>query len=317
VNRIVGLLTGLLLGLILAVPIATAAEPWSWDEPLDRAEQLVISSGTDVVLPAGQDVRLFVVMAGHARIEGSVGTIIVLNGTAELVGSRTGTIVAIGSQILLDDTSAVTGEIRMRDSSIDRAPGATVGGVRDVGPDLAFGWIPIGSVLFLIYLAFAISAIAAGAILAGLAGRQVRSASAVITGEPVLAIVASFAGLFGLVLIAILAMVTVVGIPLGVGLLLIALPALFVAGYLVAGIALGEAIVARVWPVSVPRERPYLAAIVGLSVAAAVSLFPPFGGLISLVGVGAITVQVWRVLRRPTRSATQDRPVVNVAPAPG
>ena len=45
------------------------------------------------------------------------------------------------------------------------------------------------------------------------------------------------------------------------------------------------------------RERPYLAAIVGLTVIGLVSFLPPIGGLISFVGFGAVMLLSWRVLR--------------------
>ena len=70
---------------------------------------------------------------------------------------------------------------------------------------------------------------------------------------------------------------------------------MFVAGYIVAGIAIGELIVGRSSPVI--RERPYLAAIVGLSLVGLVSIIPPIGGLISFVGFGAVVLLTWRVAR--------------------
>ena len=61
------------------------------------------------------------------------------------------------------------------------------------------------------------------------------------------------------------------------------------------GIWFGELILAQSSPVA--RERPYLAAIVGLTIMGLVGWLPPIGGLISFVGFGAVMLLSWRVLR--------------------
>ena len=80
-----------------------------------------------------------------------------------------------------------------------------------------------------------------------------------------------------------------------IGLLGLALPALFVIGYIVMGIWIGEWILGRSSPAE--RERPYLAAVVGLTVVGVVSIIPTVGGVISFVGFGAVMLLSWRVLR--------------------
>lgn len=290
-TRIVGFLSGLIVSLLLIVPIAAAAEPW------DRDEHLVITSGTDMTLPAGQHVDLFVVVDGHARIEGDARAIFVLSGTVDLVGSRAEGIVAIESSVNIDATSAVTGDIRVMSSTITEAPGSSIGGVvRDLGDNIASGWAALGAVLIVMYIAFAASAVAAGVVLAGVAARQVREATALISREPVQTVGAAVIGFVALVTAGVLAIVTVVGIPFGIGLLALVLPALFFAGYLVAGIAIGEAILAATRP-EAARERPYLAAFVGLVTVAIVGWVPPIGGLIGLVGFGAVLLLMWKSFR--------------------
>ena len=310
-NRLLGIAGAMLLALIVLVPVASAAEPWSWG----RSERLVIVGGADITLGPDQAVEVFVVVGGHARIEGSAKTVFVLGGTAELVGARADGVVAVQSRVTIDATSAVNGDVRTLDSTIDAAPGATIGGrIRDVGPDVAFGWIGIGSVLFFVYLAFAISLIAVGLVAAAVAGRQTRAAAALITTEPLPVIGAAFAGLLGLVLAGVVAVVTLVGIPFGVGLLAVALPLLFVLGYVVAGVWLGEQIVGRD---RADVERPYLAALVGLSIVGALSIFPPIGGLISFVGFGAVVLLLWRAARGTPAVASGAHLGGQVAPAAG
>ena len=289
-NRLIGIASAMFLALLFIVPVAVAAGP---SVP---GERVIFTSGADITLPAGQSVDLFIVYNGHARIEGHANTIFVVNGSAELIGARANGIVAIRSQIAIDGASVLSGDVRSYESTVMGATSTTVTGrTREFGPDMLLNWRNLGAVLLLVYVAFAVSALVAGVILAGLAGRQVRAASSLITGEPAMVVGAAVMGLMGILVAGIAAIVTVVGIPFGVGLLALVLPAMFVVGYIVAGIAIGELIVGRSSPVI--RERPYLAAIVGLSLVGLVSIIPPIGGLISFVGFGAVVLLTWRVAR--------------------
>jgi hypothetical protein len=108
-----------------------------------------------------------------------------------------------------------------------------------------------------------------------------------------MSILAAIAGLTGIIVAATLAIVTIVGIPLGLGLLVVVLPMLVVAGYIVVGIWIGEWIVGRMTP-GVTRERPYLAAFVGLVVLGAVGWIPPVGGILAFVGFGAVVLLILR-----------------------
>jgi hypothetical protein len=100
------------------------------------------------------------------------------------------------------------------------------------------------------------------------------------------------------------AIVTVIGAPLGLGLLLVVLPVLLVIGYLVAGIWIGDQVLDGTSP-GIVRERPYLAAVIGLVVLGVVSAIPFVGGIVgglaTLVGFGAIVLLMWRVLRGTDR----------------
>ena len=112
-------------------------------------------------------------------------------------------------------------------------------------------------------LGLALVTIVSGLALAALAARQVRSAETLMNTEPVLTFVVGVAGLIVIPVVAILAMITIVGAPLGLAILLVVWPAAAVAGYLVAGIWIGEWLLERVGTRERPT-RPYLAAVVGL-----------------------------------------------------
>ncbi|MFL5641976.1 MAG: hypothetical protein ACJ771_06515 [Chloroflexota bacterium] len=298
-TRLLAVAAAMVLAMLIVVPVTLAADPSS------RGEQVVITSGADITLPADQTVDLFIVYDGTARIEGHASTIMVVNGAANVVGGSADGVIAIESQVTLDDGARISGDIRAIDSTVDGADATTVGGaVRAFGPEMFFGWPDLGFALLLMYVAFAVSAVVAGVVLAGLAARQVRAAGALITTEPGMVIGAAFVGLIGLLIAGILAMVTVVGIPFGIGLLAVGLPALFFVGYLVAGIWIGEWVLRR--NATAVHERPYRAAVVGLAFVGLVGIIPPVGGLVSFVGFGAVVLLAWRVLRgAPGRAASE------------
>ena len=82
------------------------------------------------------------------------------------------------------------------DSSVSGATAATVSGrIRDFGPDMLFDWRGLGTVLLLAYIAFAVSALVAGVIFAGLAGRTVPRRERTDHPEPLMVVGAGFVGL--------------------------------------------------------------------------------------------------------------------------
>jgi hypothetical protein len=95
---------------------------------------------------------------------------------------------------------------------------------------------------------------------------------------------------WALPLVAVAAMVTIVGLPLGLALLL-AMSLLFLVGYAWGVFALGRVLVRE------PRSR-WLALLAGWAVAAAVGLVPFLNlaawSLGGMFGLGAMTVAIWR-----------------------
>src|SRR6478672_5099491 len=92
---------------------------------------------------------------------------------------------------------------------------------------------------------------------------------------------------------------TLIGAALGVGILIALWPLVAFVGYLVAGIWIGDWILHQMRS-AVTRERPYLAAVIGLLILQALSLVPVLGivaTLVSLFGFGAVVLLAWRTLR--------------------
>ena len=80
--------------------------------------------------------------------------------------------------------------------------------------------------------------------------------------------------------------VTIVGAPIGLGALLLVLPALAFLGWIVAAIWIGDWILGRSGG---PRaERPYAAAVVGVLVLALAGIVPFVSAIATLFGFGAL-----------------------------
>jgi hypothetical protein len=84
---------------------------------------------------------------------------------------------------------------------------------------------------------------------------------------------------------------------------------LLIVGYLVAGIWVGERIVHPTSP-GVIRERPYLAAIIGVALLDLVSIVPVVGGVASFLGFGAVVLLMWRILWGTTETVQAASPAV-------
>jgi hypothetical protein len=307
-RRIVAIAVILAAALLAFAPVALAADPATSDG------RVLVSVRGDVTLTAGESADTIVVVDGAATIAGDVKTLVVIEGSATLDGAHAGTIWAVRSDVELGPDTVVSGEVVTLDSPVHQVGNATVqGGVTDMAGRLfAFGAF-LAPAILLFWLGAGLATLVAGLLLAGLASRQVRSAELVITREPVAAFLVGLVGLIVFPIVAVLLMVTIVGAPLGLGVMFLLWPLLAYVGYLVAGIFVGEWLLDRS-PGAPVRERPYLAAVIGLVVLQLIGIVPVVGivsAIASVFGFGAVLVLGWRTLTSG-RAGTQ----VVAAPAP-
>lgn len=307
-RRIVAIAVILAAALLAFAPVALAADPATSEG------RVLVSVRGDVTLPAGETADTVVVVDGAATIAGDVKTLVVVEGSATLDGAQVGTIWAARSDVELGPGTVVSGEVVTLDSPVHQVGNATVqGGVTDMAGRLFALGAFLAPAILLFWLGAGLATLVAGLLLAGLASRQVRSAELVITREPVAAFLVGLFGLIVFPIAAVLLMVTIVGAPLGLGVMFLLWPLLAYVGYLVAGIFVGEWLLDRS-PGAPVRERPYLAAVVGLVVLQLIGIVPVVGivsAIASVFGFGAVLVLGWRTLTSG-RAGTQ----VVAAPAP-
>ena len=302
-KRFVGVAGAVLIALVVLVPVALAADP------LPQTGRVLVSTQGDFTLPAGEHADAVIVLNGRANIEGEANTIVVVDGTLQLTGGRTETVFAVRSPVEIGTDAVVFGDVLQLDSLVHQTGNAEVmGEVKDLAGMLVGVGVVLAPALLLLWVGFGLAMIVAGLLLAGLAARQVRQAEAIISNEPVMALAAGILGLIAFPLVAILLIITLVGAPLGVALLLQVWPLVAFIGYLVAGIWLGEWVLRRSSP-DQARERPYLAAVIGLVILGALGLIPVLAivsAIASLFGFGAVLLLAFRTIR----SGHQSQPTV-------
>jgi hypothetical protein len=282
--------------LTLFAPAALAAGP-------DTATGgVVISVNGSVDVPAGGHRDAVVVIDGTAQIRGDVGTVFVSGGSATIADATVRSIVVIDGTVDLGAGTTVTGDVSTLHGSVTQQPGAVVqGSVRALEADLAAAAVLLIPLMILLFLGFGIAAIVAALAVAALGARQVRRVESLISDQPGPVLVAGIVGSVALPVLSILLIMTVVGAPIGFGLLLVVLPLVAFLAWIVAAIWVGDWLVARMRGAREP-ERPYLAAVVGVLVLAVAGMIPFVSGIATLFGFGGLLLAAWHTLRPEPRA---------------
>jgi hypothetical protein len=250
----------------------------------------------DVALTAGQEADAVIVIQGTGRVEGAARAVLVIDGEVTILGSaaQVEEVIAISSTVQVG-LGASVGQISQIDSAITVSPGARLAEpVRDISVDPGdLAWIAgaLGAFFLIMWIGWGIAVLVAGLFVAGLASAQVRRAGWAIGRETLKVIGVGLLAIIFPPLIAALLMATVVGIPLGIGLLFVWGLIGFL-GYLVVGIWLGERILRR------QGGRPYAAAFLGILILLIAGIIPLVSFIVWWIGLGAVTLDGWRVLRR-------------------
>lgn len=290
-RRILAIAASVAILLALSAPIALAAEPAT------ATGGVVFALDGTVDVPAGADLDAVVVIDGDATIAGDVEAVVVTGGTATLAGATVETLVIVDGTADLQAGTTVTGDVRTLRGSVTQESGAVIGGsVTALDTDLAAFALLMIPVFVVLLLGVAIAGIVVAVLVAAFAARQVREVEDLISRRPGPVLVAGIAGFIGLPLLAIVLMTTVIGAPIGFGLLFVLLPALAIAGWLVAAIWIGDWLVERMRG-SREAGRPYLAAVLGVVVLAIAGAIPFVSAIATLFGFGGILLAAWRILR--------------------
>jgi len=274
--RRASVLVAALLALLAFAPAAQAQQ---------RTDDAVVVISGDVTVERNQVVEGVFIVSGDARIAGRVdGDVVLVSGDAIVAGRIDGDLVTIAGQARLLPTASVGGNLNYGDEQPIVSPAAMVAGTteKENWTDSIDLFPFIGA--FVLWLAVGISAAILGILLLLIAPRAADAIAARARDRIGVTIAIGLAIFIVLPLAAVLAAVTLVGLPLAIGIGLALLP-LGAVAYVTAAWALGRAIMKP------PRGR-ILAFLAGLAILRALALVPILGLLVGfaaiIVGLGLI-----------------------------
>lgn len=284
-RHVVHAVTALLATAMLLLALAGGARAAETGQIGDET-RVVLSGHVDVA--PDETVRDVVVLHGAVTVDGVVdGSVVVLDGPVAIRGEVTRDVIALNGAV------TVAGGARIgHDLVTPRTPrvadGATVdGAIRRVRSD--WGLRSVTVPWFWSWLAVSVSTLALGALLTLLAPRAVDATLDTVRTHPARVLVGTGVAAVGLPVAAVLAIVTVVGIPFGVGLLL-ALALLYAVGYVTVAWLVGRAV--RPGPAATLQ-----AFAIGWVILRVLAVVPFLEGLLwfpgAAIGLGVLGAAAW------------------------
>jgi hypothetical protein len=287
-SRVAFLIGGaaVLLTVLAAAPALAQAE----SAANDNSDQIVMTGRLDV--PSGETVDTAVIFNGPALVDGTVReSLVVLNGDAEVSGIVRQDVIVLNGDLVVRSGAEVGGDL-VTQSTPKVEDGATVRGERkNVATEFKIDEVGFGGRVAW-WIAYSISVLILGLLVLVFAPQlfpAVREAARTRLG----ASIGWGAGLFFLLPIgSVLLLVTVVGLPLGIFLLL-ALAFIYTLGYVVATIAVGGRIM--------QSSARFVSFLVGWVLLRLVALIPFLGGWLWFLGcVWGLGLLAVAIHRRPT-----------------
>jgi cytoskeletal protein CcmA (bactofilin family) len=290
----------LALAAAIVLPIYAVAQDESSASSSDDDVVLLRINGT-ASLPAGETVDVAIMINGDIVIDGTVtGSLIVIRGDATVNGTVDGDVTVIRGTLDLAAGSTVD-DVMLIDSDLTQDPAATVtGDIEERSGDFSLGrGFAVFSIVW--WIGMLILGLVAAAVFAWLGQWQLYGAVATLRSQLAYSIVTAILLWIALPIVAVLIFATLVGIPLGLGTILVVLPVLFLLGTVVFGALIGSLIVSPD-----TTGKAIGAAMLGVLIVALVSLIPfvaVISGLAGMVGAGALVYRAFDQTRRRNPAA--------------
>jgi hypothetical protein len=269
-----------LLALLLLLPGAAPA--------FASEEQIVIDAPVHV--RAGETSGDIVLLDGSVRVDGRVdGYLISLGAPVTIFGRVDGDVYSLSEPIRLGPKAVVDGDVYYGDEKPVQAPGSRVtGDVKEL--DAGEVLTPFGIAAHVaLWVAVSASSLVLGLLMLWFAPGVAEAAMATARRRTGPAIAVGLAGWIALPLAAFVALVTLIGIPLGIALLAALLP-LAALSYVTSLWLLGRVVL----PAPRPRAVAFLA---GWGILRLVALIPVAGWLVwaaaTVFGLGVLLVSAW------------------------
>jgi hypothetical protein len=262
-------------------------------------DQIVLSGSVDV--SRSDRVGDVVIFHGSAKIDGTAeGDVVVLDGAITVAGTVRGDVVALDGSVTLVEGAHVTGDVWVPHGDARIDVGAKIDGSLERRTPLGF-LAPARLIRKLsVWIAISVSTLALGLLMLLLAPRGADAVFEALRRRPGASVAWGVGAFLGLPVVAVLALVTLVGIPFGLGLLL-ALGFLYSVGYAWSAWVVGRVLI-RPGRHGLSRRR-YPAFLVGWAILRAVGFVPVLGAITwvagAAFGLGLMTVATWRARKGP------------------
>jgi hypothetical protein len=299
---LVALVAAVLILLLTSVP-ALAQE--------QKDDVYVRVNGT-VDLAAGESVDTLVAVNSGTRLTGTVrDTLVIVNQTATVSGDVGRDAIVANGTLVLEPTARIGGDVVLINGNLTQADGAVIGGrvVERSGASAGAEFRRVTAAISLIaWLGMTLLVVIVALGWAAVGGSQLSAVAGLLGARPGLAAVAAVIFWIAVPLVAFVAFITVIGIPVFV------LPLLWVLGYVTTATRLGF-FLADLRHTTPSLDHPYLEAVLGVVVFQLIGLIPIVGGIVvalaGLFGAGAIVVHAWRRIGPPRNPA--NRPLLDAA----
>jgi hypothetical protein len=260
---------------------------------------VLVGLQNDVELPAGSEANAVIVIDGRALIEGAASGVIAFDSDVVITGPEASvdSIFTAGGTLTIENGATVE-DVVYADTEVTIGTTAVVDPekVRDLQTDLAGALAFIAAailvVMFFIWIGAGLALLFSALLVVAFGTSQVRRAAFNI-GNDILKVLV--VGLLMMILpwvVIVLLAITIVGIPLAMGLAALWAFAAFL-GYITVGLWIGERILKR----SRTASRPYGAAFLGVLILMLLSWVPLVTPVALWFGLGAVSLAGWRVLR--------------------
>ena len=291
------------VGLLASVGVAAPAAAQDGDLRLDDQDRVVLTGGLRVI--EGETVTTAVVFNGPVVIDGTVTeSLVVFNGRTEISGTVRNDVVVFNGRVVIRAGAEIGGDVASRQTP-QIEDGATVSGaVQDITNRFDFENLGLaGRTAW--WIGYSVSTLILGLLMLLFAPALDVAIVDALRRRTGAAVGFGVAAFILIPIAAALLLVTIVGIPLGLFVLL-GLALLYTVGYVVGAHALGRLLVK-------PPTSRFLAFLAGLGIVRLLGLIPFVGGLVWLLaaifGLGLLAVAA---RRRPPVAA----PVTRPSPAP-
>jgi hypothetical protein len=287
----------------LVLALSAASQP-STPRGADTAhDDVQIRINGPVHIARGDTAATVWVVNHDATIDGVIReALVVINGTARITGRVEGGVVVANGRLELAPGARIEQDVMLYRSVMTRANDAIIAGAVHSQTGFSIG----AGAAWLIWVSFTLVVLVAGLVFAELGPRTLTESAAYLVSHGSRSAFTALIVAATVPALAIMSFATVIGIPLGLTLLIVVIPALSFLGYLTSAAVVGSAVVTRVAATGGWASR-YARVLTGVLVLQVAVALPVVGGLVgfvaSLLGVGALVARSWAARER-TQPAT-------------